>query len=115
MIVTELEVYKKAHFMVLDIYKITAGFPKSEIYGLTSQMRRASLSINSNLIEGAAREGKYEFKHFASIARGSAAELQYQILVAKDLSLIDIITFDDLNTRIIEIIKMLSGLLKSNH
>ena len=115
MIVTELEVYKKAHKLVLGIYEVTSKYPKDEIYGLVSQMRRAALSINSNLVEGSARNGKAELDHFVSIARGSAAELKYQLLVSKDLGLISKETFEDFDNRAVEILKMLSGLLTSNN
>lgn len=111
-IISDLDVYKKAHALVLKIYKITKKYPKDEIYGLTSQMKRAAISINSNLLEGSARNGTLEFKHFASIARGSAAELKYQVLVSKDLGFITLEEFNCLDAEITDILKMLSGLIK---
>lgn len=111
-VISELDVYKKAHTLVMNIYQITANYPKEEIYGLTSQMRRAAVSINSNLVEGSARSGTLEFKHFVSMARGSAAELKYQILISKDLGLISLDEFNQLDIDVTNVLKMLSGLLK---
>ena len=71
--------------MTQEIYKITAKYPESEKFGLTSQMRRAVSSICMNLTEGAHRMGKKEYKHFVSIARGSGGEVKYQVLLSKDL------------------------------
>jgi len=84
--ITDLDVFKLAHSLVLQIYKITESFPKKEIYGLTSQLRRASISIPANLVEGANRAGKKEFKHFISIARGSSGEMQYLVKLSRDLN-----------------------------
>ncbi|MDR1826633.1 MAG: four helix bundle protein [Rickettsiales bacterium] len=81
----DMDVYKLGHEITLTIYKETGKFPKSELFGLTAQMRRAAVSINSNLSEGVARKTNGEYKHFIGIARGSASELKYQIIVSKDL------------------------------
>ncbi len=116
MVVTNLKVYKKAHLLTLKLYELTSMFPKDEVYGLISQIRRAAISINSNLVEGAARKGISEFRHFVTIARGSAAELRYQILLSKDLKYLDSDNYNIIDAEIEEILKMLSGLLnKSNH
>jgi len=83
-----LEAWQQALELVKTVYSITSQFPKTEIYGLTSQMRRAAVSIPSNIAEGAARETTPEFLRFLYIARGSLAELETQILIAKDLGYI---------------------------
>jgi four helix bundle protein len=83
--VENLDVFKLAHELVLMIYKITSIFPKSEQFGLISQMRRAAASICMNLMEGAHRISKNEFRHFISIAKGSCGELKYQLLLSRDL------------------------------
>ena len=78
-------VWKKAYTLVLEIYKLTSSFPKSEIYGLTQQMRRAAVSVPSNIAEGYCRKHKAEFKQFVSIAYGSLSELETQYLLSIDL------------------------------
>jgi four helix bundle protein len=85
----DMDVYKLGHELTLQIYRLTADFPDSERFGLVSQMRRASVSICSNLMEGYHRAGRNEFKHFISIARGSCGELSYQLMLSKDLGYID--------------------------
>lgn len=111
--IEDLDVFKKAHKLTLEIYKITSSYPKDEIYGLISQMRRAAVSINSNLMEGGARLGKAELKQFIGIARGSATELKYQLFLSGELNYIDKKTSDKFAGEINEIVKMLSGLIKS--
>lgn len=81
----DLTVWKKAHELVLLIYEITAGFPTHELYGLVSQMRRAALSIASNIVEGFRRHSVRDSIHFYNIAEGSLEELKYQLLVSRDL------------------------------
>ena len=81
----KLDVWQAAMSLVKQVYQVTASFPKAEIYGLISQMRRAAVSIPSNISEGAARLGDREFLKFLFIARGSLSELETQILIAKDL------------------------------
>jgi len=81
----ELVVWQKAMELVSGVYKITTDFPKHEVYGLMSQMRRAAVSIPSNIAEGQARHSQKEFMHFLAIARGSLAELETQFFVAHDL------------------------------
>ncbi len=81
----DLEVWKQAIELAKTVYELTAGFPASELYGLTSQMRRSSVSIASNVAEGAARSTDKEFIHFLHIAMGSAAELDTQYTLSKEL------------------------------
>jgi len=81
----DLQVWAKAHVLTLDIYRATVGFPKEETYGLTSQMRRCSASIAANIAEGCGRRGNGEFHKFLQISTGSASELEYHLLLARDL------------------------------
>ncbi len=87
--VWDMDVFKLAHELTLKIYKITSKFPKIEIYALASQMRRAASSIPMNIAEGAARNSKAEYRRFASIAKGSAGEISYQIILSRDLGYIN--------------------------
>ena len=83
----ELQVWRKAHELTLAVYQITASFPREELYGLTAQLRRAGSSIAANLAEGCGRNGDAELARFCSIAMGSASELEYHLLLARDLKL----------------------------
>ena len=109
----KLDVWKKSMEFVRDIYQATEQFPKSEIYGFTSQMRRAAVSIPSNLAEGAARKGNKEFKLFLSIAQGSISELDTQIELASILKYINGNLFEELMDKLSQISKMLFGLSRS--
>jgi len=108
----DLQVWQKAHEVTLAVYRITSAFPRSEIFGLTRQMRRAASSIGANLAEGCGRGGRAEFAHFCSIAMGSASELEYHLLLARDLKLIKPEDYNDLSPRVIELKRMLTGLRK---
>ena len=101
-----LDVWKKSMTFVKDIYQTTESFPKSEIYGLISQMRRAAVSIPSNLAEGAARKGKKEFNQYLNIAQGSISELDTQIELALMLNYIDEIFYNNLIDGLSTISKM---------
>ena len=83
-----LEAWKPSRKLVADIYKLTKGFPKDELFGLTAQIQRSAISIPSNIAEGAAPSGPKEFAQFLSIARGSSSELETQMLIAADLGYI---------------------------
>ena len=109
----KLDVWKKSMEFVKDIYEATNSFPKSEVYGLTSQMRRATISIPSNLAEGAARKGTKEFKQFLNIAQGSISELDTQIELAHMLDYIDLKIYGDFMDKLSTISKMLFGLSRS--
>ena len=85
----DLHVWQEAGVLVKDVYTVTKQFPREEIYALTSQMRRAAVSVPSNISEGAARTTKKEFLQFLSIARGSLSELETQVLLAGDLGYLD--------------------------
>lgn len=106
----ELKVWQKAHAVTLDVYKLTKQWPREEIYGLTSQARRAALSIGANLAEGSGRMGPAEFAHFVSLAAGSAAELEYELLVARDLGYLEDDAHTPIANELTEIRKMLGAL-----
>ncbi len=99
----ELKVWQKAHQLTLTIYQITATFPREELYGLTSQLRRACSSIPANLAEGCGRNGDAEFARFCCIAMGSASELEYHLLLARDLKLVKPKDHEALAQRAIEV------------
>ena len=108
----ELKVWEKAHLLALAVYKATADFPKGELYGLTSQLRRASVSIPTNIAEGCGRGSDAEFARFAQIAMGSASELEYLILLVRDLQLLKAEDHDQLTNSVIEIKRMLTALIQ---
>ena len=108
----KLKVWGKAHAVALDIHRVAGGFPRRDGVTLTSQLRRAALSIPTNIAEGAGKGGDAEFRRYVQIALGSASETTYHLLVARDLGLIDGHTYDDLITRVVEVRRMLTGLLK---
>ena len=108
-----LTVWQKSIDLTTEIYSITKSFPPDEKYGLTSQIRRAAVSLPSNIAEGAGRKSAKEFKHFLSISTGSIFELETQIIVAHRLKLIDELIMNEITLKISEIQKMLYGLEKS--
>ena len=109
----DLIVWKKSIEFVTEVYKITSTFPSEEKFGLVSQLRRASVSIPSNIAEGAARNHDKEFIQFLSISLGSASEIETQLIIALNLNFISEDMFNELNLENMEIKKMLSGLIKS--
>ena len=109
----KLDVWKKSMDFVKHVYQATETFPKSELYGLSSQMRRAAVSIPSNLAEGAARKGKKEFSQYLNIAQGSISEIDTQIELSFILNYIDKILYNDLTEKLNTISKMLFGLSRS--
>ena len=108
----ELKVWQKAHQLTLLVYQITTTFTREERYGLTSQLRRCSSSIAANLAEGCGRNGDAEFARFCTIAMGSASELEYHLLLAKDLKLIKPKDHVELSQRATELKRMLTALLQ---
>ncbi len=111
---TDLRVWRDGHKLVLDIYKITQNFPKEEIFGLTSQLRRAGVSFTSNIAEGFSRSSYKEKIQFYFIALGSLTEVQNQLLVAKDICYISSEEFSRLAQQTVEISKMTNGLIKKS-
>lgn len=110
---TDLLVWQKAHSFVLGIYKQTESFPKAEQFGLTNQMRRAAVSVTSNIVEGFERGSNKELKQFLVISRASLAEVQNQLLIARDLEYISKQDFNKLAEQSVEIHKMTNGFMKS--
>lgn len=108
----ELIVWQKARELARLIYQQTSEFPRSEMFGLTSQMRRAAVSILSNIAEGDGRYSRREGRRFLLISRGSAMELETQIVVATDLQYLPAAAATDLEGRSLEICRMLNGLLR---
>jgi four helix bundle protein len=106
-----LRVWEKAHALTLGVYRATKSFPKEELYGLTSQMRRASVSIGANIAEGACRKGDADFGRFVQMAAGSASEVEYHLLLARDLSLLKEAECERLSRDVIEVKRMLAALL----
>ena len=109
----ELIVWQKSINLVTEIHRITEKFPSNEIYGLTSQLRRACVSVPSNIAEGNTRRSKADYLQFLRIARGSCSEIETQIIISKNLEFIDDNTFETLILNIIEISKMINGLINS--
>ncbi|MBN8582290.1 MAG: four helix bundle protein [Anaerolineae bacterium] len=113
-----LKVWEKSHDLVLKIYKETEAFPKHELYGMTSQIRRAATSIPTNIAEGAGKDGDAEFKRYCLIAMGSSSELEYLLLLSRDLSYLSDGKYQELHDQLVEIRKMLNAFiqkLKQSH
>jgi four helix bundle protein len=108
----DLQVWRKAHGLVLESYRVTNGFPKEELFGLTSQMRRAAVSIAANLAEGCGKRAYREFQRFLGIAVASASELEYHFLLARDLTLVDQASYKHLDAAVVEIKRMLAALIR---
>ena len=106
----KLSVWQKAHRLTLDIYQLTASFPQNELYGLSSQMRRCCISIGSNIAEGCGRCGEAEKARFLQIAKGSASELEYQVLVCCDLGYLRPEAGKKIMAQVQEVGRMLSSL-----
>ncbi len=99
----KLKVWERAHKLVLAFYQTTASFPRDETYGLTAQIRRSASSIPSNIAEGCGRDGDPALARFCLIARGSASELEYQILLAHDLKFILLGRYEELSLEVTEV------------
>ena len=108
----ELKVWEKAHRLTLDVYRVTREFPREELYGLTSQIRRAAASIGANIAEGAGKNSRPEFARFLQIALGSASELEYHILLAHDLGYLTADSHEMLFAQVVETKRMLTGFVR---
>ena len=107
----DLQVWRRAHQLTLAVYQLTASFPREELYGLTSQLRRSCASIAANLAEGWGRNGDPELARFCSIAMGSASELEYHLLLARDLKLLNAQDYARLAHQTGEVKRMLTGFM----
>ena len=109
----DLKVWRKGHELTLDVYKVTGAFPKGELYGITSQLRRACSSIPANLAEGCGRGGDADFGRFVQIAMGSASETEYFLLLARDLNFISVSDYECLESKVTEVKRMLTSLIQT--
>jgi four helix bundle protein len=107
---TDLKVWQKSHALALEIYKLTSQFPSEKRFGLTSQLRRAALSVPTNIAEGSKRQRRQDYARFINIAEGSLAEAEYLLMFGRDLGCVDSTRWAELSTRISEIARMLNGL-----
>lgn len=98
--------------MALSVHKATLSFPREEIYGLTSQLRKAASSVPANIAEGCGCNGNREFAQFLGIALRSASEAEYHLLLARDLGYLDVKTYEGLNNQAVEVKRMLTGLIQ---
>ena len=108
----ELKVWQKAHAMTIAVYDMTRAFPREELYGLTSQLRRSASSIGANIAEGCGRRSDGEVARFLQIARGSASEIEYHILLARDLHYLREEQFRELSHQADELQRMLTALIQ---
>jgi four helix bundle protein len=108
----ELKVWHKAHAMTLDVYRATKSFPREELYSLTNQIRRAVVSIGANIAEGAGKNSRPELARFLQIALGSASELEYHLLLSRDLGYLVPEIYEQLSQQAVETKKMLSGFIQ---
>ncbi len=108
-----LKVWQKGHQLTLAVYKATKEFPKDELFGLTSQMRRSAASIPTNIAEGCGRAGKAELGRFLQISMGSASELEYHLVLAHDLGFLTDADHDRLHNQAIELKRMISSFIVS--
>ncbi len=104
--------WEKSHRLTVEVYKVTVSFPASELYGLTSQIRRASSSIPANIAEGCGRGSGAELTRFLHIAMGSASELEYHLLLAHDLDYLEDLNYQHLADCTTEVKRMLASLIK---
>ena len=107
----ELKVWQKAVQLSINIFRVTKEFPKSELYGLTTQMRRCAIAIASNIAEGACRGHLAEYIQFLRISFASGGELETQLIIAKEVGLLEEETFNQINSQLSEIMRMLNGLI----
>ena len=105
------KVWEKAHVLTLDVYRSSKPFPRDEIYGLTSQMRRSAASIGADIAEGSCRKGDCEFGRYLQIAMGSASELEYHLLLERDLELLKLLDYQRLSGEVIEVKRMLASFI----
>ncbi len=107
-----LKVWEKSHALTLAIYKATEGFPKQELYSLTNQIQRAAVSIPANIAEGCGKDSDAELKRYFTIAMGSASELEYLLLLAHDLSYLQVKVYQSMQSELVETRKMLNAFIQ---
>lgn len=107
-----MKVWEKAHLLALDSYKASDAFPRTEVFGLVSQIRRAAISIAANIAEGCGKRGNAEFQRFLNIAAGSASELEYHFLLARDLHFLDPELCERPKSATVEVKRMLAALVR---
>jgi four helix bundle protein len=110
---TELKVWERSHKLVLTIYRLTAHFPQAEVFGLTSQLRRACVSVPANIAEGAKRRSQKDFAHFLNIAEGSLSEVEYLLGLSRDLGYMSEVGVTQVLTEASEVLKMLASLRRT--
>jgi four helix bundle protein len=108
----DLKVWQKGHELTLAIYRATKSFPKDEMYGMTSQLRRAAASIPANIAEGCVRGSGAEFRHFLQVAMGSASELEYHVLLSHELGYLDKLQYEILDSNATELKRMLTSFIQ---
>jgi len=108
----ELKVWDKSHQLTLEVYKATTSFPREELYGLTSQIRRSSASIAANIAEGCGRGSPAELSRYLQIAMGSASELEYHLVLARDLKILSMDAHESLDQRVTEVKRMLASFIQ---
>jgi len=108
----KLEIWQKSYQLALDVYQVTRAFPKEEMFGLTSQMRRAAVSIPSNIAEGCGRDGDAELARFLNIAMGSASELECQLQMSRDMEILPNPQYETINTKLLEFKRQLNAFLQ---
>ncbi len=109
----ELKVWERSHRLTLAVYRATTAFPREELYGLTSQVRRSCAAVPANIAEGCGRDSNADLARFLQMALGSASELQYQLLLARDLSVLNPRDHERLTGEVIEIKRMLTSFIKN--
>lgn len=107
-----LKVWEKAHALTLAIYKSTEQFPKQELYSLTNQVQRAAVSIPANIAEGCGKDSDAELKRYFSIAMGSSSELEYLLLLARDLGYLQVSAYQSIQNDLVETRKMLNAFIQ---
>ena len=110
----ELTVWQRSHALTLELYRVTKSFPKDELFGLVSQIRRAASSIPANIAEGCGRDGDAELKRFLNIALGSACEVDYFILLATDLGYLDANQAEPLTNESLQVRRMLGAFVQKH-
>jgi len=107
-----LKVWEKSHRLVLSIYEVAKTFPKNELYGITSQIQRAAVSVPTNIAEGCGKDSDAELGRYLKIAMGSSSELEYLLLLAHDLGYLSDVSYDQLQTDLVEVRKMLNAFIQ---